>query len=524
MDKDKWNQILLLGAATLGFIGLLHYRKSQNARKAIRRTTSQVRQIEKLEKILNEQKAIEHDIQRGVRAPKMLPPPEGKVFLNPLLGTGVKQDINSGRAFLPESVFNKVGGYLVADNVFSIDPASAGGSILLVKGSPRMEIVMNPKNVKAAIVTCGGLCPGLNVVIREIVMSLHFNYDTTEIYGIWNGYSGFYTEGFIKKLTPHDVVDIHTLGGTILKTSRGGWNLEKIADCIEERGFNQIYVIGGDGTHRGINALVEEMERRNLPVFIAGIPKTIDNDIPIIDKSFGFDTSVEEAQRAIDSANIEANSAEYGVGLVKLMGRNSGFIAMQASIANRNVNVCLIPESEYELSGPNGVYNYILERLKVKKHAVVVVAEGAAVSCKDEKLVMPGTDASGNPILYDIGKHLRDGIVKYCKEHGMNITLKYIDPTYMIRTVPANSGDKVLCATLAQAAVHGTFAGFTGFSVGCVAGTPCFIPIDLMISTREGKNSLPGQRRVDLEGNYMWWRLMASTGQPSFINEVKELN
>lgn len=521
MDKDKLNQVLLFGAATLAFVGLIHYRNSTKASRGVVRRTTSVRQIERIENLLEEQKVIEKDASKGLKAPKMIAPPDGNVYLNPLLGTGVKNDVNSGRAFIPESVFNKVGGYINADNSFSPEYLQ-NGSIFLLKGAPRMEICMNPHNVKAAIVTCGGLCPGLNVVIRELVMSLYYNYGTTEIYGILNGYQGFYTEGCIRRLLPADVVDIHTLGGTILKSSRGGWDLAKISDSIEQNGFNQIYIIGGDGTHRGIKALVDEMENRNLTVFVAGVPKTIDNDIPIIDKSFGFDTSVEEAQRAIDSANTEANSVEYGVGLVKLMGRNSGFIAMQASIANRNVNVCLIPESDYELSGDNGVYHYIYERLKVKNHAVVVVAEGAASSCKDEKLVVPGTDASGNPILYDIGKHLKDGIVKYCKERDLNVTLKYIDPTYMIRTVPAISGDKVLCASLAQAAIHGTFAGFTGFSTGNVGGQPVFIPIDMMIATKEGKNAWPGQRRVDLEDNMMWWRLMASTGQPSFINELKE--
>jgi 6-phosphofructokinase 1 len=260
------------------------------------------------------------------------------------------------------------------------------------------------------------------------------------------------------------------------------------------------------------------MSKRGNFVSIVGIPKTIDNDIPIIDKSFGFESSIEEAQRAINSADTEANSVEYGIGLVKLMGRNSGFIALHSSLSNRNVNLCLIPESEYELNGPNGVYSYIVNRLKVKGHAVIVVAEGAASGCLDENLGNSGKDASGNPILYDIGKHLKDGIVKTCKAQGIEATLKYIDPTYMIRSVPANSNDRLLCTMLAQAAVHGAFAGFTAFSVGTVAGQIVYIPVELMTTMCEGKGSTPGQRKVDVDNNMMWWRLMASTGQPSFKN------
>lgn len=381
---------------------------------------------------------------------------------------------------------------------------------------PRKSIILNPDEIKAAIVTCGGICPGLNVVIRELVMTLAYNYGTTEIYGIRDGYLGFYSENCIIKLTPMDVSDIHSVGGTYLRTSRGGWNLKAISDSIEANGFNQVYIIGGDGTHRGIHALTEEFGRRKRMVSFIGIPKTIDNDIPIIDSSFGFNTAVEEAQRAINSANVEANSVQNGVGLVKLMGRNSGFIAVHSALASRDVNLCLIPEARYELNGDSGIYSYIHSRLMIKNHAVIVVAEGAAASCSDEELVMEGTDASGNPLMFDIGSHMKKGIMKYCKAKGIDVTLKYIDPTYMIRTVPAQASDKILCATLAQAAVHGAFAGFTGFSVGTVGGHSCFIPIRTLTSKKEGFEAKPGQRRVDPSNNLNWWRLLASTGQPIF--------
>ena len=516
MDTEKWVQILTLGSLTLGCV-LLMIKNRTSPKENVQRFKAFRRQCSVLNLDLPEHKTIILDQDKGLIAPKLLPIDPSKIMLNPMLGSGVKDDVYSGQSFMPETIFSRVGGYINADSAFSAE-FLRGKSLYLLKGAPRKEIIMNPSNIKAAIITCGGLCPGLNVVIREIVMSLTYNYGTHEIYGIYNGYKGFYTAGCIRKLTVHDVLDIHVKGGTILKSSRGGWNLEKIADAINDHGFNQIYIIGGDGTHRGITALVEEMSRRNKFVAIVGIPKTIDNDIPIIDKSFGFDTSIEEAQRAIDSADVEANSVENGIGLVKLMGRNSGFIALHSSISNRNVNLCLIPECEFELKGPNGVYAYIANRLKNKGHAVIVVAEGAASACLDEKLENNGKDASGNPVLFDIGKHLKDGIVKYCKTEGIDVTLKYIDPTYMIRTVSANSSDRMLCTMLAQAAVHGAFGGFTGFSVGTVASQIVLIPVELMTTMHEGKGSTPGQRKVDIDNNMMWWRLMASTGQPSFRN------
>ena len=516
MEREKLPKSLIaVGALTLASVFLLM------------RTRARKGKVVKCQKMEPAEKVVENykEIIRAESAepgktflnPKMMSGLGEERFANPIIGTGIKHDVSSGQAYLSETVFSHMAGYVNADSAFYPEILQ-GKSVYLIKGNPSHQIVTNPKSVRAAIVTCGGLCPGLNVVIRELVMSLYYNYGATEVFGILNGYKGFYTPGCIKQLIPQAVMDIHTKGGTILKSSRGGWDLTQISDAIESNGFNQIYIIGGDGTHRGITALVSEMERRNRPISIVGVPKTIDNDIPIIDKSFGFDTSIEEAQRAIDSADVEANSVEFGVGLVKLMGRNSGFIALHSSISNRNVNLCLIPECEYELGGPNGVYAYVADRLRKKGHAVVVVAEGAASACVDEELRGVGTDASGNQSLYDIGKHLKEGITNYCKKEDINITLKYIDPTYMIRTVGANAADRMLCTMLAQAAVHGAFAGYTGFSVGTVAGQIVYIPVDLMTTTHEGKGSISGQRKVDIDNNMMWWRLVASTGQPGFRN------
>lgn len=433
-------------------------------------------------------------------------------FPNPMMGNGDERSL-TGSAFMPSSVFNIIGGYVLGQHVFREGEDHPNDAIKFILGDPRREIIFLPKNVKVGIATCGGLCPGLNVVIRELVMTLHYNYGVPEIYGIKSGYRGFYTQGNIIRLTPEMVTDYHTLGGTVLKSSRGGFNADKICDSVQSMGFNMLFILGGDGTHRGIMALSECFKKRGVEIAIVGVPKTIDNDIPLIDKSFGFETAVEEAQRAIQSANVEANSADFGVGLVKLMGRNSGFIAMNATIASRDVNVCLIPEVPYEIKR---VVEYVHRRLMHKNHCVIVVAEGAASACVDQRLVKEGTDPSGNPLLFDIGSHLKTEIVGYCKTQGMECTLKYIDPTYMIRTVPANSHDVALCVQLAQAAVHGAFAGYTAFTVGTIGSNPVLIPVQTITQAREGKNAALGQRRVDPEHDLMWWRLMASTGQPNF--------
>eukprot|EP00743_Colponemidia_sp_Colp-15_P005784 GILK01006216.1.p1 GENE.GILK01006216.1~~GILK01006216.1.p1 ORF type:complete len:512 (-),score=66.49 GILK01006216.1:125-1594(-) len=376
-----------------------------------------------------------------------------------------------------------------------------------VRCGPRRKVVFEPKKVKAAIVTCGGLCPGLNAVIRDIVMTLSCNYGCDEIYGIPYGYGGFYMEQH-RRLTPEDVQDIHQLGGTMLGTSRGGFDEEKILDSIEQHGYNQVFVIGGDGTHRGLITLFEASRRRKMRVSLVGVPKTIDNDLPLIDKSFGLDTAVEEAQRAIGSAYVEARSAKNGIGLVKLMGRSAGFIAMLASLASREVDICLIPEINWQINGPDGLLEYVKRMLPVRKHAVIVVAEGAGQGLVDERLDNRGVDASGNVKFADIGRYVYDRINQFSKENGLDITLKYLDPTYMIRSVAASATDRIYCSILAQNAVHGAMCGYTGFSIGRVNQRYVFLPLPEIVRI---------SRRVDPKSR-MWHRLLASTRQPTFLS------
>ncbi|KAK4590842.1 hypothetical protein RGQ29_021150 [Quercus rubra] len=273
-------------------------------------------------------------------------------------------------------------------------------------------------------------------------------YGVHKVLGIEGGYRGFYARNTIP-LTPKVVNDIHKRGGTILGSSRGGHDTSKIVDSIQDRGINQVYIIGGDGTQKGASVIFEEIRRRGLKVVVAGIPKTIDNDIPVIDKSFGFDTAVEEAQRAINAAHVESESIENGIGFVKLMGRYSGFIAMHATLASRDVDCCLIPESPFYLEGPGGLFEFIEKRLKEHGHMVIVMAEGAGQELLSESIhANDQQDASGNKLLNDVGLWISQRIKDHFKKRKMAINLKYIDPTYMIRAVPSNASDNVYSPSL----------------------------------------------------------------------------
>ncbi|KAK8545228.1 hypothetical protein V6N12_026066 [Hibiscus sabdariffa] len=355
------------------------------------------------------------------------------------------------------------------------------------RAGARQKVYFQPDDVHACIVTCGGLCPGLNTVVREIVCGLYHMYGVKKVLGIDGGYMGFYAKNTVC-LDPKVVNVIHKRGGTILGTSRGGHDTSKIVDSIQDRGINQVYIIGGDGTQRGAALIFEEIRRRGLKVSVAGIPKTIDNDIPVIDKSFGFDTAVEEAQRAINAAHVEAESFENCIGLVKVMGRYS--------------------ESPFYLEGPGGLFEYIEKRLKEDGHMVVVIAEGAGQELLSESM-QSMTDASGNKLLQDVGLWLSQRIKDYfSKERKMPINLKYIDPTYMIRAIPSNASDNVYCTLLAQSAVHGAMAGYTGFTSGLVNGRHTYIPFNRIIEK---------QNKVVITDR-MWARLLSSTNQPSFLS------
>jgi 6-phosphofructokinase 1 len=368
----------------------------------------------------------------------------------------------------------------------------------------RERIYFNPAQTICAVVTCGGLCPGLNDVIRGIVMSLNYNYGVRTIYGIPYGY-----EGMISRynhtplnLTPDLVSKLHTEGGSILGSSRGPQSAKEMVDFLVQYRINILFVIGGDGTLRGAQAIVAEIAARELKISVIGIPKTIDNDLEFMDKSFGFETAFAEAVRTVRCAHIEAQGYPNGVGLVKLMGRDSGFIAAFAALAEASVNYVLIPEVPFQLQGKHGLLACLEDRLSRRGHAVVVVAEGAG-----QHLMQPqgGTDASGNLKYGDIGPFLKKSIESHFKLGGKEINIKYIDPSYVIRSVPASPQDAIYCLRLAQNAVHAGMAGKTNMVVGRWHGHYVNLPMSVVTTRR---------RKVNPHGD-LWITVLEATGQPA---------
>ncbi|RKY24423.1 MAG: ATP-dependent 6-phosphofructokinase, partial [Planctomycetota bacterium] len=314
-------------------------------------------------------------------------------------------------------------------------------SELLEKAGPREKIYFDPADVHAGIVTCGGLCPGLNDVIRAIVMCLWYHYGVKRISGIRFGYRGLLSQFAlpVMELTPGNVLDIHRKGGTILGSSRGyGDRTEEIVDSLQRMNINILFTIGGDGTQKGALNISQQAGKRGLELAVVGVPKTIDNDLSFVEKSFGFETAVSKAVDAVASAHIEATNALNGVGIVKVMGRESGFIAAHTALAINDVNYVLIPEVPFDLDGESGLLVHLQERLERRNHAVILVAEGAGQDLMDSSTLY---DASGNKKLGDIGVFLKEKIGAYFKEKHIELNLKYIDPSYIIRSTPANPND-----------------------------------------------------------------------------------
>lgn len=388
----------------------------------------------------------------------------------------------------------------------------ATGSIesmgLLEKAGPRQHIYFDPSKVHAGIVTCGGLCPGLNNVIRSIVMTLWHRYGVRRISGIRYGYRGL-LPGMrlpVKTLTPDSVADIHRAGGTILGSSRGGGDrTDVLVDAMEQLNLNLLFTIGGDGTQRGAMNIADEIEKRGNRMAVVGIPKTIDNDLSFVERSFGFETAVSRAVNAVDSAYIEARGAIDGIGIVQVMGRESGFIAAHTALATNDVDFVLIPEVPFELDGEKGLLRHLEQRLDSKHNAVILVAEGAGQHLVERT----GSDASGNKKLGDIGIYLRDRIAGHFGAKDREISLKYIDPSYIIRAAPANPADSIYCARLGANAVHAGMAGRTACLVGLVNHRLVHVPTQLATLHRN---------RVDPQSP-LWRDVLESTNQKRMVND-----
>ncbi len=372
---------------------------------------------------------------------------------------------------------------------------------------PRRRIFHDPARTRAAIVSCGGLCPGINDVIRSLVNTLWHRYRVGTIYGIRYGYRGLVAKYGLPPLhLDPDVVDyIHEHGGSILGSSRGQQSNEEILATISRMKINLLFTIGGDGTQRATSEIAGLARERNLPLSVIGIPKTIDNDLNFMDRTFGFESAIYAAGPVISSAHMEAKGVHNGIGLVKLMGRESGFIAASACLANSVANFCLIPEVEFSLDGENGLLPAIKRRLAIKNHAVIVVAEGAGQGLFEQT----GTsrDASGNIVFSDIGLLLKDRIGGYLSRQRIEHSIKYLDPSYIIRSVPAYGTDAVYCLHLAENAVHAAMAGKSGMVIAHWHGNFIHVPVSLAVRER---------RRIDPK-NQLWQSVLGATRQNDYF-------
>ena len=367
---------------------------------------------------------------------------------------------------------------------------------------PREKLFFNPAETTVGIVTCGGLCPGLNDVIRALTFCSLDSYGVKRVLGFKYGYEGLVAKYYHYpiELTTDNTDEIHEKGGTILKSSRGAQDTDEIINTMIHYGVNILFTIGGDGTQRGARDIVEGVKKRNLPISVVGIPKTIDNDVSLIQRSFGFETAVEATWDIITNAHSESKAYRNGVGLVKLMGRESGWIAASATLSNSSVNFCLVPEVPFDLEGPNGFLSHLKTRLLNKEHAVVVVAEGAGQHLFD---AIRGKDKSGNKKLQDIGDLLSDEINAYFKKEGIEVNVKYFDPSYTIRSRSANANDSMYCLRLGNNAVHAAMAGKTNMIVGLHHDRLVHLPIPLI-----------GARKTIDPQSWFWQTVLQATHQP----------
>ena len=410
-----------------------------------------------------------------------------------------------GKPRFPSPLRRPVRDDLRIPEVIVRDPKSpASPELLFELAGPRTKLFFDPKRTRAGIVTCGGLCPGLNDVIRSLFLELYHAYGVKEVLGFRGGYQGLEPvrgrEPIV--LTKEFVDNIHKEGGTVLGTSRGPVDISRAVDNLIRRRIDILFTIGGDGTQRGGNELFQEAKRRGHALAVVGIPKTVDNDVAFVTRTFGYLTAVQEASKVLDRAHTEARSVHNGIALVKLMGRHAGFIAAGATVASQDVNFTLVPEVPFKLEGKRGFLAALQERILKRAHAVVVVAEGAG-----QDLLETGPaerDASGNVKLKDIGLLLRERIEAHFKTEKIPAVMRYFDPSYLIRSSPANAEDSILCDLFARHAVHAAMAGKTGLVIGYLHDRFIHVPIELLASRKKSMDP----------GGFAWSAVLAVTGQP----------
>jgi 6-phosphofructokinase 1 len=436
-------------------------------------------------------------------------------FTVPTLGTATVRSPLKLSTIKGDRIYNFIGG----DECVLLDALGTRGHIgekqepsaAFERAGPRELLFFEPRDLKAGIVTCGGLCPGMNNAIRAATLELLNHYRVREVLGFRYGFAGLNPrEGHAPlSLTTESVEGIHHDGGSVLGSSRGPQEPKIVVDTLQRMGVGLLVVVGGDGSMRGAHAVYEEVSRRGASISIVGVPKSIDNDVPLVDKTFGYETAFSIAVESIRAAHTEAAAYRNGVGLVRLMGRHSGFIAASAAVAEADADFVLVPEVPVVLDGPGGFLEALMARLDSNGHVVVVVAEGAGQDLLQENGSPAELDESGNVRLLDIGLQLKRRIGDELHGKGIKHTLKYIDPSYLIRSAPANPSDSVYSSDLARNAAHAGMAGRTGLLIGYWNGEYTHVPLHEVIAR---------SKAVDLEGD-LWHSVLESTGQTALWGE-----
>ena len=396
----------------------------------------------------------------------------------------------------------------VHDNMYYQDPiemeeGNAGPIRLFEKAGPRKHLFFEPAKAKVAIVTCGGLCPGMNNVIRSVYVQLHYHYGVPAVLGIRTAFLVF-----LRSCQPAHVAEF----GNGEQHPPEGWHP---AGNIARAGQPDIVVDFLQAPTSAFSSPSAATARSAARIAwrkkcggaisnisIIGIPKTIDDDVQYVNRSFGYFTAVDKAKEVIDSAHVEARCVLNGISIVKVMGRDSGFIAAGATLASQEVNFTLVPEVPFTLEGEGGLLSVLHRRLLERRHAVIVVAEGAGQE------LLPHSeerDASGNRIHRDIGLFLRESIKDYFVAQRMGVVVRYLDPSYYIRSVPASTVDSVLCDSFARHAVHAAMAGKTDMIVGLQHGVFIHVPIPMATHKR---------KRLS---NEEWAAVVTATGQPDLV-------
>jgi len=360
---------------------------------------------------------------------------------------------------------------------------------------------MKPIN-KIGIITGGGDCSGLNAVIASATKTAITKYGV-EVVGYLRGYNGLYHNHFIN-LTMDKVSGITHEGGTILKSSNkdnlfnyrvehedGSLSNEDVSDKaienMKQEGVDALIVIGGDGTLTS----ARDFYRKGIPV--VGVPKTIDNDLPATDVTFGFNTALTNITDALDKLHTTAFSHDRTI-VVEVMGRHAGWLALEGGFAG-SADAILIPEIPYDL-------NKVVEKVKERheygsEFSVVVVSEGAKEKDGDVHVREMIEDSADQMRLGGVGEHVKEKLQKLLP----NQEVRYTNLSYLQRGGTTSTFDRVLAQRFGVGAMDALMQGGAGKMVRYKGRAINLVDLEEVVGTgKTGETSAGGAKNVDPNG------------------------